>query len=394
MSALRQIREITWMNLKSVPERWGASLVIVVGIAGVVAVLVAMLSMAAGLEKTLGATGRDDRAIVLRAGANAELSSFLDRASATLISQDPAVARDADGLPLASAELIVIAEVPRRGQRSGANVSLRGVPPKGFAIRPEVTVVEGRRFRPGLRELIVGRGAQRQFDGLEVGDTLSFRGSTWRIVGVFESGGDGHESELWADAEALQSAFNRSGYSSLLLQLRNAEALPALAGRLQSDPQLTVDVKAERAYFSGQSEQLNGLIGILTNVIALIMATGALFGALNTMYAAVSARTREIGTLRALGFGALPVVVSVLAEALALAVAGGVLGAVIAFVLFNGYSVSTLGSGFTQVAFHFAVTPQLVLRGLTWSLAIGLLGGLLPALRAARLPVTEALRAN
>ncbi|GIX35850.1 MAG: hypothetical protein KatS3mg126_1629 [Lysobacteraceae bacterium] len=174
----------------------------------------------------------------------------------------------------------------------------------------------------------------------------------------------------------------------------DAEALPALAGRLQSDPQLTVDVKAERAYFSGQSEQLNGLIGILTNVIALIMATGALFGALNTMYAAVSARTREIGTLRALGFGALPVVVSVLAEALALAVAGGVLGAVIAFVLFNGYSVSTLGSGFTQVAFHFAVTPQLVLRGLTWSLAIGLLGGLLPALRAARLPVTEALRAN
>jgi putative ABC transport system permease protein len=394
MSTLRQVREITWMNLQSIPQRAGASLVIVVGIAGVVAVLVAMLSMAAGLEKTLSSTGRLDRALVLRGGSNAELSSALDRASATLIAQDPAVLRDADGQPLASAELIVIAEVPRKGQRSGANVSLRGVPPQGFAIRPELRIVEGRRFRPGLREIVVGRGAQRQFAGLEVGATLSFRGSDWRVVGSFESGGDGHESELWADAEALQSAFGRNGYSSVLLQLPSVDAFPALQRRLTGDPQLTVDVKRERDYFSAQSEQLSFLIGLLTNVIAVIMAIGALFGALNTMYAAVSARTQEIGTLRALGFGSAAVIASVMAEALALACLGGALGALIAYALFNGYSVSTLGAGFTQVAFNFAVTPALLGQGLVWSLLIGFLGGLMPALRAARLPVTAALRGS
>jgi putative ABC transport system permease protein len=392
MSTLRQIREIVWMNLQSIPQRWAASLVVAVGIAGVVAVLVAMLSMAAGLERTLSSTGRLDRAIVLRAGANAELSSFLARDAVTLIKQDPAVARGADGQPLASAELIVITEVPRVGQRSGANVSLRGVQPEGFRMRPEVRIVEGRRFRPGLRELIVGRGAQRQFDGLGVGRVLSFRGSDWTIVGVFDTAGDSHESELWADAEAVQSAFSRTGFSSVLLQLRQVDAFDPLKSRLSSDPQLTVDVERERDYFSAQSESLTFLISLLTNIIAAIMAFGALFGALNTMYSAVSARTAEIGTLRALGFGAAPVVASVMAEAVILAAAGGLFGALLAYALFNGYSVSTLGSGFTQVAFNFAVTPALVLQGLLWALGIGFLGGLLPALRAARMPVTAALR--
>jgi putative ABC transport system permease protein len=392
MSTLRQIREIVWMNLQSIPQRWAASLVVAVGIAGVVAVLVAMLSMAAGLERTLSSTGRLDRAIVLRAGANAELSSFLARDAVTLIKQDPAVARGADGQPLASAELIVITEVPRVGQRSGANVSLRGVQPEGFRMRPEVRIVEGRRFRPGLRELIVGRGAQRQFDGLGVGRVLSFRGSDWTIVGVFDTAGDSHESELWADAEAVQSAFSRTGFSSVLLQLRQVDAFDPLKARLSSDPQLTVDVERERDYFSAQSESLTFLISLLTNIIAAIMAFGALFGALNTMYSAVSARTAEIGTLRALGFGAAPVVASVMAEAVILAAAGGLFGALLAYALFNGYSVSTLGSGFTQVAFNFAVTPALVLQGLLWALGIGFLGGLLPALRAARMPVTAALR--
>jgi putative ABC transport system permease protein len=392
MSTLRQIREIVWMNLQSIPQRWAASLVVAVGIAGVVAVLVAMLSMAAGLERTLSSTGRLDRAIVLRAGANAELSSFLARDAVTLIKQDPAVARGADGQPLASAELIVITEVPRVGQRSGANVSLRGVQPEGFRMRPEVRIVEGRRFRPGLRELIVGRGAQRQFDGLGVGRVLSFRGSDWTIVGVFDTAGDSHESELWADAEAVQSAFSRTGFSSVLLQLRQVDAFDPLKSRLTSDPQLTVDVERERDYFSAQSESLTFLISLLTNIIAAIMAFGALFGALNTMYSAVSARTAEIGTLRALGFGAAPVVASVMAEAVILAAAGGLFGALLAYALFNGYSVSTLGSGFTQVAFNFAVTPALVLQGLLWALGIGFLGGLLPALRAARMPVTAALR--
>ncbi|TWI14385.1 ABC transporter permease [Aerolutibacter ruishenii] len=394
-NAFRQVREIVWMNLQSIPQRWGASLVIVVGIAGVVAVLVAMLSMSAGLTRTLGTTGRVDRAIVLRAGSNAELSSFLDRALVTLIKQDPAIARGRDGLPLASGEIIVITEVARKGESGGTNVTLRGVEPNAFELRPELTLVQGRRFRPGLQELLVGVAAQRQFAGLEVGRTLRFKGSDWRIVGVFESDGDGHESELWADTESVQNAFDRSGYSSVLAQMTSVAAFDGFRERLKNDPQLTVDVEPELEYFSKQSETLTFLIGLLTNVITVIMAIGALFGALNTMYSAVSARTREIGTLRALGFGRLPVIASVMAEALVLAVAGGLLGALLAYLMFNGYSVSTLSPGsFTQVAFNFAVTPALLAQGLAWALLIGFLGGLMPALRAARIPVTEALRAT
>jgi putative ABC transport system permease protein len=390
---LRQTTEIVWMNLQSIPQRLGASLVIVIGIAGVVAVLVAMLSMSAGLNRTLTATGSEQRAVVLRGGANIELSSFLDRASATLIMQDPAIARGADGLPLASGEIIVVTELPRSGGQTPANVSLRGVEPAGFTLRPEVAIVEGRRFRPALRELMTGRGAQQQFDGLAVGDTLRLRGALWRVVGAFESG-DAHDSELWADTGAVQSAFGRTGFSSVIAELAHVDAFDSLQQRLTSDPQLNVDVFRERDYFSAQSANLTRQIGFLTGIIAAIMAAGALFGALNTMYSAVSARTVEIGTLRALGFGRVPVVASVMAEALLLSFAGGLLGAALAWALFNGYQVSTLGSGFTQIAFNFAVTPALLLQGLGWALAIGFLGGLLPALRAARLPVTEALRGH
>lgn len=392
MSSLTQIFEIVWMNLKSIPQRAGASTVIVVGIAGVVAVLVAMLSMSSGLEKTLGATGALDRAVVLRGGSNGELSSFLDRASSTLIRQDPSIARDAQGQSIASRELIVITEVPRKGQKNGTNVTLRGVEPMGFTLRTEFRVIEGRRPRPGIREIVVGQSAQKQFDGLELGARLQFRGSDWYIVGVFSTDGDAHESELWADAEAVQSAFQRTGYSSVLAQLTSRDAFDSMKARLSADPTLTVDVEREQDYFSKQSRQITFLIGWLAGIITVIMGFGALFGALNTMYSAVSSRTAEIGTLRALGFGALPVVASVMAEALVLSAAGGLLGAVLAYVLFNGYSVSTLGSNFTQIAFDFAVTPGLVLLGLVSAMFIGFLGGLMPALRAARLPVTDALR--
>jgi putative ABC transport system permease protein len=379
------------MNLRSIPQRLGASLVIVIGIGGVVGVLVAMLSMSAGLGKTLNATGDPERAVVLRGGSNGELASFLDRASATLIRQDPAIARARDGLPLASGEIIVVTEVPRRGDTSGANVSLRGVEPKGFELRPELRIVEGRRFKPGLRELIVGSGAYQQFEGLEIGRQLKFRGSYWTIVGRFQSG-DAHDSELWVDLETAQSAFGRSGVSSVLVRLSNRDAFDALKRRLESDPQLNVEVKTERDFFNSQSAGLTRQIGWITNIVAAIMAFGALFGALNTMYSAVSTRTAEIGTLRALGFGAAPVIASVMAEAMLLSLAGGMLGAGIAWLLFNGYSVSTLGGNFTQIAFNFAVTPALVVQGLSWALIIGFLGGLFPALRAARLPVTAALR--
>lgn len=391
MSTLTQVREVVLMNLRSIPQRLGASLVIVIGIGGVVGVLVAMLSMSAGLGKTLNATGDPSRAVVLRGGSNGELASFLDRAAATLIRQDPAIARAADGLPLASGEIIVVTEVPRRGDTSGANVSLRGVEPKGFTLRPELRIVEGRRFKPGLRELIVGAGAYRQFEGLDVGQQLKFRGSYWTIVGRFESG-DAHDSELWVDLETAQSAFGRSGVSSVLVKLANPDGFDALKRRLESDPQLNVEVKTERDFFNAQSAGLTSQIGWITSIVAAIMAFGALFGALNTMYSAVSTRTAEIGTLRALGFGAAPVIASVMAEAMLLSLAGGLLGAGIAWALFNGYSVSTLGGNFTQIAFKFAVTPGLVLQGLVWALGIGFIGGLFPAVRAARLPVTAALR--
>lgn len=391
MSTATQIYEIVLMNLKSIPQRMGASLVIVIGIAGVVGVLIAMLSMSTGLNKTLSATGDPNRAIILRGGSNGELASFLDRSAGTLIKQDPAIARHPDQLPFASGELIVVTEVPRKGQSSGANVSLRGIEPKGFEIRPELNIVAGRKFKPGLRELMVGAGAYKQFDGLQIGSKLKFRGSYWTVVGVFETK-DAHDSELWADLDTVQSAFGRTGVSSVVVKLNYSKAIEDLRRRLTSDPQLNVEVKTEQDYFSSQSSGLTSQIGFLTNIVAYIMAFGALFGALNTMYSAVSSRTAEIGTLRALGFGNAPVVASVMAEAMALSLLGGLLGSAIAYVVFNDYSVSTLGGGFTQVAFNFAVTPSLVLKGLSWALAIGFLGGLAPAVRAARLPVTAALR--
>jgi putative ABC transport system permease protein len=392
MSTFTQVREIVLMNLRSIPQRLGASFVIVIGIGGVVGVLVAMLSMSSGLTKTLSATGQPDRAVILRGGSQgSELASFMDRASATLAKQDPAILRAPDGLPMASGEIIIIVEVPRPGDTIGANVSLRGVEAKGFLMRPEVKPTAGRTFRPGLRELIVGDGAFRQFQGLDVGSTLRIRGQTWNIVGRFKSG-DAHDSEIWTDVETAQSAFRRTGVSSVIVKLTSPDAFEPLKARLTSNPQLNVDVRTEREHFSAQSAGLVTAIGFVTAVVAFIMALGALFGALNTMFAAVSARTAEIGTLRALGFGALPVVASVMAEAMLLSLLGGLLGAGIAFALFNGYSVSTMGGGFTQVAFNFAVTPSLVARGLAGALFIGFIGGLWPAWRAARLPVTEALR--
>lgn len=391
MSTWTETREIVLMNLRAIPDRLAPSLVIVIGIAGVVAVMVALLSMSSGLQQTLGATGREDQVVVSRGGSQGELSSFLTIGSMTLIKQDRAVARGADGLPLASGELIVITEVPRPGQDTGANVSLRGVEPVGFALRPDFEIVRGRKFRPGVQELMVGAGAAQQFTGLEIGRQIRFRGGTWTVVGHFRSG-DAYDSELWTDRETLQGAFGRSGVSSVLMQLASRDDLEAVEKRLTENPQLDVDVRTQRDFFSGQSEGLTTTIGVLAVVVAVIMAFGAVFGALNTMFSAVSARTREIGTLRAIGFGALPVVASVMAESLLLSLLGGVLGAVVAYLLFNGYAVSTLGGGFTQVAFEFAVTPGLVLIGVTLSLFIGFIGGLFPAVRAARLPVTAALR--
>jgi len=391
---LSQITAITGINLKSIPERWASSLVIVIGLAGVVAVFTALLAMATGFESTLKATGRTDTAIILRGGSDTELNSGLGRDAATLIKQAPGIRAGADGKPLASAEVNIIAELVRKGDtKNGANITVRGVEPAAFALRPNLKIVEGRRFQTGLRELIVGRGVTRQFQGATLGQVVRMRGSDWTVVGVFESG-DSHDSELWADAEVAQSTFNRQGFSSVVAALDGESGFKTLKDNLKSDPRLTVDVQREQEYFSGQTKQFRQQIGFLAGVVTLIMALGAIFAALNTMYAAVAARGKEIATLRALGFGGMPVLASVMIEALVLALIGGALGALIAYLLFNNFSVSTLGQNFTQVVFAFKVTPALVLTGLVIALVIGFLGGLLPAIRAARLPVTEALRAG
>jgi putative ABC transport system permease protein len=389
---LSQISAITGINLKSIPQRWAPSLVIVVGLAGVVAVFTALLAMATGFESTLKANGRTDAAIVMRGGSDSELNSGLSRDAAILIKQAPGVKKGADGLPEASAEVMVIAELVRRGDTgNGANITVRGVEPAAFALRPQLKIIKGRKFQPGLREIIVGRGVIQQFQGAGIGETLRMRGSDWTVVGEFESG-DSHDSELWTAADVAQSTFNRQGYSSVLAALDSPEAIKTFKDHLQADPRLSVDVQNEQDYFSAQSKQFRKTIGVLATVVTFFMAIGAIFAALNTMYAAVAARGKEIATLRAIGFGGFPVLASVMIEALVLALVGGVLGAVIAYVLFNNFTVSTLGQNFTQVVFAFKVTPSLVVTGLIIALVIGFIGGLLPAIRAARLPVTTALR--
>lgn len=393
MNILRQVWAVSLMNLRSIPQRWSTSLVIVVGIAGVVGVLTAILAMGEGFRATLGAAGKEDQAIVLRSGATSELTSGLGRETVDLIKRAPGVARGADGEPVASAEILVIADLPKAGTGTLANAPIRGVQPGAFGLRPEVQIIEGRNFEPGPRELIVGRGAASQFEGLDVGARVAFRDADWTIVGIFSAGGGAHESELWGDAETVMSAYRRGGFQSVTVQLESPESIEAFQTALADDPRLNVEAQTLRAYFSAQSQQMSTLISVLGYTVGYIMAIGALFGALNTMYAAISTRAREIATLRALGFGSLAIVTSVMIEALLLAVIGGAIGGGLAWALFNGYTVSTLGANFSQVAFDFKVTGELLAQGIAWSLVIGFLGGLFPAWRAARQEVTTALRA-
>jgi len=389
---LRQALAITSMNLRSIPERWAPSLVIVIGLAGVVAVFTALLAMYTGFESTLKATGRTDAVIIMRGGSDAELNSGLDREQTDLIKQAPGIRQASDGKPLASGEVVVIAELMRKDDpRSSSNITVRGVDPEAFELRPNLRIVAGRRFTPGLRELIVGSGVLKQFAGANLGATVRMRGSQWTVVGVFDSG-DAHDSELWADINVARSTFGRGGSSSVLAALDGAAGFERVKNGLAADPRLNVDVIREQDYFSGQTREFRRTIGTLAGIVTVIMGLGAVFAALNSMYAAVATRGKEIGTLRAIGFGGTPVLVSVMVEALLLALAGGILGALIAYALFNNFSVATLGQNFTQVVFSFKVTPELVVRGLVIAVLIGMIGGFMPALRAARLPVTTALR--
>ena len=392
---LRQIAHVTMLNLRTVPLRLGTSLVVVVGIAGVVGVLVSVLAMSEGFTHTLASTGRPGRVIMLRSGSDSELSSGIARDQTTLLASLPGVARDAEGRPLASGELMVMVDLPRRGERDPNNVPFRGVQPGAFAIRDEVRLIEGRPFARGVREVIVGRKASQQFAGLEVGSHIDFRDSEWTVVGIFTSGGDVHESEIWADAEVALSAFRRTGFQSVTARLGDASdaGLASFRDSIARDRRLSINVLREPEYYARQAKVLSTLIDVVGYAVAVFMAIGATFGALNCMYSAIASRQVEIATLRAIGFGGTPVVVSVMIEALVLALVGGAVGGGLAWLYCDGASLSTLNfSTFSQVAFDFRVTRELLLRGFVWAVVIGIAGGLLPAIRAARLPVTVALR--
>jgi putative ABC transport system permease protein len=361
----------------------------------VVGVLVSVLAMSEGFRHTLASTGRHDRVIMLRAGSNAELSSGLERDQVTLVAPLRGVRRDPGGHPLASAELMVMVDLPRKGQTDPNNVPFRGVQPAAFAIRDELKMVSGRRFERGVREVIVGKQAARQFAGLSVGSKIGFRDSDWTVVGIFETGGDVHESEIWADAETTMSAFRRTHYQSITAQLADGSdaGFTAFADLFSRDPRFSLSVLREPEYYAKQAKVLSNLINILGYTVAAFMALGAIFGALNCMYSAIASRQVEIATLRAIGFGGTPVVVSVMIEALLLALLGGAVGGALAYFYCDGASLSTLNfNTFSQVAFDFRVTPSLLVQGLVWALSIGAAGGLLPAIQAARLPVTVALR--
>lgn len=392
-NALSQIGAVTLFSLRSLPRRMGASVAAMLGIAGVVAVMVGVLSIAQGVLHTMHQSAGNRTAIVLRSGSDTEMMSGLSGDDVRLIAEAPGVARDAGG-PLASAELFVVINLPMRSTGTDANVPMRGVRPQASALRGNFRLVSGRMFKWGLNEVIVGTGAQRQFTGLDVGSSIQLGRASWPVVGVFESGGGLSESEIWTDATVLQNAYRRGNtFQSVRVKLDSNEAFDDFKDSLTSDPRLSVKVMREADYYASQSTVIYNLITGLGTIIAVIMGLGAVFGALNTMYTAVSSRTREIATLRALGFGSGPVVTAILSESLLLALVGGMFGAGLAWLAFDGYQTATLNwASFSAMTFAFDVNGALVSRALVLALLIGLVGGLFPALRAARQPVAVALR--
>ena len=388
-----QIGSITKFGLLSLPQRRGAVAATVIGIAGVVAVLVGVLSIATGFRQAMAVSGSPDGAIILRSGADSEMVSGFGRDETRIIADTPGIARTAQG-PLASAELFVIIDLPKRSTGTDANVPLRGVEPAALLVRDNLKIIQGRMFEWGKDEVIVGRGAAQEFAGLDVGSNIKVGRYEWPVVGIFSANGGAAESEIWTDAKILQDAYNRGdSYQSVSVRLNSPDAFPAFKDSLTSNPQLNVQVIRQTDYYAQQSQTLTLLITTLGFLIAFLMAIGAIFGALNTMYSAVAARTREIATLRALGFGSSAVVVSLLLESLLLALVGGVIGGVLAYVAFNNFHTSTMNfQSFSQITFAFKVTPQLLMRGIVWAAVIGLIGGLFPAIRAARLPIASALR--
>jgi putative ABC transport system permease protein len=390
---IRQTLAVTALNLRTIPQRLSSSAVAIVGIAGVVIVFVSVLSIAAGFTAAMSGSGSASRALVMRSGADSEMTSGLGGREVDVIKQAPGLQRNGQSA-LGSAELYVIIDLPKKSTNSPANVPMRGIEPATMQVRHEAQIVQGRMLQFGTNEVIAGRGAAAQFQGLTVGNEIKSGQNVWKVVGMFAANGGVSETEVWIDSKILQGAYRRgNSYQTLLAKLDSEDSFDSFRDWLTSNPQVNVQVRRETEYYTTQSQAMNTLIRTIGYGIAFLMGIGAVFGAILTMYTAVSTRSREIATLRALGFNATSVVVSVLAESLALGALGGIIGGVAAYLAFNGYQTSTMNfQTFSQVAFAFRVTPELLGTGLTYALIMGLVGGLFPAVRAARLPIPSALR--
>jgi len=363
------------------------------GMGLVVYVFATVLMLAAGLQKTLVSTGQDDNVVVIRRGSQTEIQSGIDRSQAGIVDSIPDIATGEDGRPLVSREPVVLISLPKRSNGKAANVVIRGVTPAGLALRPQVHLVEGRMFRPGSAEVVAGRAIADGFQGAGIGETVRFASRDWTVVGVFDAGHSGFDSEIWGDAEQLLQAFRRTGYSSILFKLADPERFDAVKSELEADPRLTVELKRETRFYADQSEALAKFLTYLGTGISIIFSIGAIIGAMITMYASVASRVGEIGTLRALGFSRTAILVAFLGEALLLGLVGGVLGLLGASAM-QALSISTTNfQTFAEIAFGFTLTPGIVMASLAFALVMGFVGGFLPAARAARLRIVDALRA-
>lgn len=380
-------------NLRSVRVRWTSSIVAVVGIAGTVGVFIAMLSMAQGFKRTLVDSGSPQNALIMRAGSNTEMVGAVMLDQVHIIEGEPGVARDDHG-PLVSPEVVVIAPFPLKSTGTDANVQVRGVSSKALLVRPNVHIIEGTALHPGLNELLVGKNAQKSYAGLDLGATVKFNGGAWKVVGVFDSGGSAFDSEVWCDGIILDQIYQRpvNVFQSVTVRMPSPDSFQSLKDALTSDPRLTLSVDREIDYYAKQSESMTQLIETLGAAIAFVMAIGAVLAALNTMYSAVSERSKEVATMRALGFGAGSIVVSFMIEALVIAGIGGIVGCLCALPL-NGFTTNTMNfQTFSALAFAFRITPPILIAGIIFALLMGLVGGTPPAIRAARAPISSALR--
>jgi putative ABC transport system permease protein len=396
MKLMTQMLAVSSISLRSLPSRATSSAVIVIGTAGVVAVLLSVLALATGLSGALDTTGSADRAIVLHQQAANEIGSSLPHDSVANILDAPGIAKDPNHRAIASAEAIASVNLPRLDNGKLSTLTLRGVSTDELQLlRPELHVVKGRMFQSGLREIIVGKAAAERYANLGIGGQPKFGGNQWTVVGIFDSGGGAHDSEVMGDIDTALAAYQRTTYNSVIVKLAGAGALEKLRAALLHDPTLSVEVNLESAYYQRQSQTFASFLSIIAKAICTIMAIGAVFAALNTMYSAVSTRAVEIATLRAIGYGALGVVVSVIVEALALSLLGAAAGAALAWAVFDGNTVSSLAGngGLAQIVFHLHISAALFTVGIVWACMVGLIGGLLPAIRAARIPVALALRA-